>query len=243
VDEIIPGFSYFLHDELKVAEVKQMKQFLKVRYSSELVENMTANLFFKYCKVAYAANGTKSHPGFENQISGRDLYKRLADGRDGGLLKLPADSTKAFLAWLQSSEKNGSHPWEIYRGGNSTHISLAVSWEEYYKKFKVHLSAFSSSRLSETCRIALAFDKAKLAFNLSNSDSYRFRLYQEDYIGVVPEGHPIKYAWQSFPETFNVCDCLHLYDFKDEQGRKFLAPVAKIHQLISWFPLPVVRLK
>ena len=52
-------------------------------------------------------------------------YYRHADGRDDGLKKIDPDSAEAFADWLENREKGG-HPWEVCRGGNSTHVSLYV---------------------------------------------------------------------------------------------------------------------
>lgn len=48
-------------------------------------------------------------------------YYRHADGRDDGLKKIDPDSAEAFADWLENREKGG-HPWEVCRGGNSTHV-------------------------------------------------------------------------------------------------------------------------
>lgn len=34
------------------------------------------------------------------------------------------DDPEAFHAWLHDYSRGGGHPWEVCRGGNSTHVSL-----------------------------------------------------------------------------------------------------------------------
>src|SRR6478672_7667006 len=125
---------------------------------------MTLELFLKYCAVAYQANpATFEESGFGKKerfkfgLSGLEYYRLYADGRHGGLLDIDPKSPEAFSEWYNSKKWQGCHPWEIYRGGNSTHIDLEVSKHRYKEGWSVTLSAFSSTRLVETCRIALAF--------------------------------------------------------------------------------------
>jgi hypothetical protein len=42
-----------------------------------------------------------------------EKYRRTADGRDGGLLALPARNPSAFRSWFESRAWSGSHPWEL----------------------------------------------------------------------------------------------------------------------------------
>jgi hypothetical protein len=57
-----------------------------------------------------------------------ELYKRIADGRDNGLTEIALDSADEFVRWQNGELQkfNGNHPWEVIRGGNSTHVSLFV---------------------------------------------------------------------------------------------------------------------
>lgn len=100
----------------------------------------------------------------------------------------------------------------------------------------MHLTAFSSTRLVETCRIALALKKAGLKFTINHKESYLKRLLGEDYIGILPEGSGIKYGWHEFPKEFNVADCIYYSWFKDDYG-KTVEPMTEIKQIITWFPI------
>ena len=46
-------------------------------------------------------------------------------GGTRGLSKLDGDSPEAFARWLKERPRTG-HPWEVCRGGNSTHIDCIV---------------------------------------------------------------------------------------------------------------------
>ena len=222
--------------ELSPAALNAMIEMLKTPHRGEPLPEMTSAAFFAYCRIAYMAN-PESHPIDEmRDADGREMYRKWADGRDEGLAALPPDDAGAFDAWYHDKARFGGHPWEIYRGGNSTHISLAVVKTEDGKGWDIHLTAFSSTRLAETCRIALALRDAGLRFTLSHADSYLKRLLAEDYVGVVPEGGDIKYGWHHFPKEFEVADCIHFSWFKDDDG-KSIRPLREIRNLVAWFPV------
>jgi hypothetical protein len=236
VNTLIPDYYDFSKD-FSSSEMKQILDFLHRYQKDTTIEAPTAGLYFEYCRIAYLANrGNKSsfYEKLDTKMTGQEMYKRWADGRDGGLSDLPLESSEAFQAWYNDKSRMGDHPWEIYRGGNSTHIDLAVVNE--YNSWKIKLIAFSSSRLVETCRIALALQKANLPFELEHAESYRKRLCAEDNIGVLPEEDSIAYGWHRFPDEFNVADCMHYSWFKDD-NKKSLLPMVQIKSLITWFPV------
>jgi hypothetical protein len=199
-------------------------------------EKMTAKIYFDYCKAAYLANGRKTHDTLDPSMSGRELYRRWADNRDGGLKELPLKSEESFERWYEGDSWRGGHPWEIYRGGNSTHIDLAVTRTSGTKKWEVLLEGFSSTRLVEACRIALALKRKGLPFTLRNTDSYLARLTGTDWIGIIPEYEEIKYAYHGFPKNWHVADCIHYSWLREE-----VPNIRIVKRNISWFPLPYIE--
>jgi hypothetical protein len=233
IKQLIPEFMPF-HQEFSPAEMKQILTFLMAPSAETKIEVMTAGIYFGYCRITYLANPDRFKEELNENMSGRDMYRRWADGRDGGISKLPLDDANAFQEWYEDKGRIGDHPWEIYRGGNSTHIDLAVVKE--HGAWKIKIIAFSSTRLVETCRIALALKKAGMPFELEHAESYLSRLLAEDYVGVLPESESIKYGWHHFPKEFQVADCIHYSWFKNESGRS-LVPMAKIKSLVTWLPI------
>ena len=61
----------------------------------------------------------------------------------------------------------GGHPWEIYRGGNTTHIALGVI--ERHEGWSVYLWGSSTKRMAETIRIALALTKVNLPVEIHDA--------------------------------------------------------------------------
>jgi hypothetical protein len=235
VHALIPEYMRF-DRELTRRELAALIRMLKSHEPDASLPGMTGGRFFEYCRAAYLAN-PKTHVGAKGSgLSGQAMYKKWADGRDGGLSDLPLEDEAAFEKWYREGAATGGHPWEVFRGGNSTHIDLYVRRESPEKGWQIQISAFSSTRLAEACRMALAFQAKGLPFRLDHRDSYLRRLLAEDYVGVVPEGGDIKYGWHQFPKEFNVSDCIHFPWFKDDAG-KSLRPMREIKDLVTWFPI------
>ena len=228
--------------ELKEKEKKNLIKLL-LNMDCDPLPEMTLGQYLKYCEIAYQANPKTfeehlfgKRQKFEYGLSGLEYYQRYADGRHGGLLDIDFESPEAFSKWYHSSEWHGSHPWEIYRGGNSTHISLSVSEHPFKPGWTVNLTAFSSTRLAETCRIALAFAKEGLSFYLDHRESFLKRILAEDWIGVLPEEADLKYGWHLFPEKYAVADCIHLnWIFETNPHQRRLLR-NQLKSLVFWLP-------
>lgn len=199
---------------------------------------MTTNDYFDYCKIAYLAAQHENNTIDEN-LSGREMYQRYADGRDEGLLSIAPNSTKAFAQWLDSEHpkrSSGGHPWEIKRGGNTTHIDLFVERPSYYLKenFKVVLLARSLGRLKETINMFLALYDAGLPISIIHPEAIRMRLLAQDNIGIVPSQYSLHRANQHFHEHQHVYDVLHYDDLGKYKVR--------LKPFITWEPLPILKL-
>ena len=232
VRELLPHWLP-IEKELTANEIKETLALLD---NPDPNPQSTMNLqrFLEYCRVAYQAN-PETFSNFRPGLSGREYYARYADGRDGGLLKIEENSPESFVQWYESKERQGCHPWEIYRGGNSTHIDLGVVRAEK-GEWSIYLDAFSSTRLVETCRIALALNNASLPFRFCNKESYKARLLAEDWVGVVPEGVSLSYAWQEFPKEWKVADAIHLSRIIDENPGRRAALRNQLRQIVYWLP-------
>lgn len=202
-------------------------------------EKMTAKDFFAYCKIAYLASQDKNE-SIEKHLSGREMYRLYADGRDDGLLSIDPDSQKEFAEWIDGThpkKTTGGHPWEIKRGGNTTHIDLTVYRPSYSIKnsFKVELRAAAISRLKETINMFLAIYDAGLPIAIANPEAIRQRLLAQDNIGIVPCYDSLHRANQYFPEHQYVYDVLHLDDLGRYKNR--------VKPFITWEPLPILKPK
>jgi hypothetical protein len=83
---------------------------------------MTAGKFYEYCSIGYKANRYENLEG----LTAKEQYYKMADGRDEGLSELDEDSAGQFEVWYNDRHRGGGHPWEVCRGGNSTHIEAGT---------------------------------------------------------------------------------------------------------------------
>ena len=219
------------------------------REENSQVVDMTANKFFEYCRIAYLASERKEDH-FDHNLSGRELYSRHADGRCGALLEIDPDSPDQFLAWLDGKipcdRDCGDHPWEIKRGGNTTHIDLYVCRPREYGWFpkndnadpklartvSVGLRGHHICRIVETVKMFLALHKAGFPITIDDADEVRDRLAGLGWMGIIPESRSLHRGWQEFPANFHVADVMHFSEFG--RARRFALP------FVSWKPMPVI---
>lgn len=107
----------------RLDKLKKIADALKNQNYPVKIPRMTADDYFRYCEICYDANDYFKKS--QKKLSPLKKYRDIADGRDGGLCSIEGNSEEAFNEWYHHGKVPGSHPWEICRGGNSTHISLA----------------------------------------------------------------------------------------------------------------------
>ncbi len=193
-----------------------------------VLSKMTANEFFRICEICYDANDY-----FEDKkkaLSPLEKYLAMSDGRDAGLRNIPEDSAEEFSKWYHSWEVVGAHPWEICRGGNSTHISLFVSETE--NNWKITLAGSSIGRVEETVRMAVALHDNKIPFELRDAEEILRMVTGNDFIGIVPDNVFPRYCHSLFPREDRIIDFMNL-KFLDEFipeiiGKAFWYPLEEI---------------
>ena len=215
--------------------IKLVEAGLTRRHEATLA-SMTANDFFNYCKIAYIG-GQRKDDSIDEELSGREMYKRYADGRHEGLLDIAGDSPEEFASWIDGKhpkKETGGHPWEIKRGGNTTHIDLSVSRPMYSKEgFIVTLRGASFTRLNEAIRMFLAIHDVGLPILIDDPEGIRKRLLGQDHIGIVPSYDALHRANQHFHLHESVYDVMHY----DELGRY----KRSVLPFITWEPLPILK--
>ncbi|KAF0126484.1 MAG: Uncharacterized protein FD189_1361 [Elusimicrobia bacterium] len=232
---LLPGWMP-IASELSKKELKDILEILR-KPAPESGRAMTLDRFLEYCRVAYQANpSTFKRTGFRPGLSGREYYKRYADGRHDGLLDIAPRSAEAFARWYKRGSRGG-HPWEIYRGGNSTHIDMYVVRRDIRPGgWEIHLRALSSTRMIETCRIAAALARAGLPFIVDDARSYIDRLLDQDWVGIIPRDEDVSYAWQSFPAEWGVRDCVRLEWFYEGSSKPRSRINARLRAVAHWLP-------
>ena len=171
------------------------------------IEKMTANDFYSYCALGYAANKYKG-----TDLPLRQQYEKHADGRDDGLGEIDPDSADAFHDWLYNREYHGGHPWEVCRGGNSTHVSLYVHHDDngYY----LSVAGDAWNRTVESVKFFLALRHAGLPVFMFEAKILSDRLLEKEKIGIVPDGITPAYCGSHFPDE-KIIDFMNL-PFEDQ---------------------------
>lgn len=174
------------------------------------LERMTANDFYRFCSIGYHANGYSGLDG----LSLREQYEAHADGRDEGLGEIDADSPEAFQKWFEDQERHGGHPWEVCRGGNSTHVALFVRHDE--KGYYLEVDGRSWSRCIETTKFFLALSHQGLPVVVDDGKVMAARFLGTDKIGIVPDGVFPRYCETLFPGE-KILDFMNLpFEKRDE---------------------------
>lgn len=194
------------------------------------LEKMTAGEFFRICEICYNANSYFRNSQF--QLTPKEKYLKMADGRDGGLRELEENSPSAFQEWYHSSSWLGGHPWEICRGGNSTHISLYIS--EVQGKWRVRLAGSSIVRVEETVKMTVTLYDNGVPFELSDAENILLMVTGNDYIGIVPKYIFPRYCHGLFPKEDHIIDFMNQEYDKDKTSKI----VGKTH----WSPLDRITL-
>ena len=203
--EALPDSEHYIIDEMTPSE-RQEFQDIAYHFKEETVmskppiSGFSAADYFHCCTLCFDAAGLGDN---DQGLSPRDRYKKHADGRHGGLLNLPEKSSDAFLKWLTSSEWHGTHPWEIRRGGNATHISLGAFAEG--NGVRMALTGSATTRAAETMKMALALWRAGIQFILHDEDLHLRRVKGEDWIGLYPDSYRLSGRY-FFPTDIDITD-------------------------------------
>ena len=211
---------------LRKADINLLKKIVK--QSTEDAEQnylpeMTSGKFFDFCRLGYIANNYFKG----KELTSLEMYKAFADGRHEGLTKIDPDSVEAFAEWYRT-RSGGGHPWEICRGGNSTHISLYV--ERRNSKWRLYLAGSSVVRVNETVKFALAFYRNQIPFILGDAEEIYNMVCGTDYIGIVPQEYTPRY-------------CHSLFEDDDERIIDFMnlgwEETDKIIPAAEWYPIVI----
>jgi len=197
--------------------------------SNGITTKMSAQKYFDYCKIAYTVSA-QYDTSLDTSLSGREMYRRYADGRHEGLLDIDEQSEQEFADWLNErhpKRKKGGHPWEIRRG----RIWLYVMRTGNDQSSKISLSGGITSNLVEEIKMYNAFREADLPISISNLQQKRSRLCLQDKLGVLPIFESTLHVEYEFEEE-------EIYDgiYYEELG----AYKEQLTPFINWKTLPLL---
>jgi len=213
--------------ELGAENLKKFEHIVNNLDESRIIAQMTANDFLRFCEIGYDAN--QYFKDAEKTMSPVEKYQAFADLRHGGLLDIDTDSPEAFRKWYEGGSWAGTHPWEICRGGNTTHVSLQVAREG--KGWKLYLDGFY--RAVEAAKMAIALFEKEVPFVLNKKDEMLRMLKGLDYLGVVPENVTPRYCHSTFPAEDRINDFLNPWNDPEL--------VAVVKARAEWYPVEALH--
>lgn len=201
--------------DISKSEIEEFEKLINEQSNKKEIRNklekITANDFYNACYLGYTENQYKD----VQKYTPKEAYYKYADGRDEGLKEIDINSAEEFSNWYFDQTRYGGHPWEISRGGNSTHIDLGVINEK--GKWYYFLRGKSFGRSIETIKFYLALTRKGLPVYLEDGQEILNRLLGKDKIGIVPDFVIPRYCESEFPEE-KILDFIHLpYDEKKEK--------------------------
>ena len=114
-------------------------------------------------------------------------------------MEIAEESSEAFRDWYDDTNRYGGHPWEVCRGGNSTHVSLYVYKDRQKGDYYFVVDGRSESRFIEAINFYLAIRDMNLPVVLNDSGLLLARLKGEENLGIVPRGIIPRYCEGRFP--------------------------------------------
>ena len=232
------------------------KSFIKENDKEHIgrMKTMTANDFFKACAAGYLACGYEG-----TDLTPAEQYLKHADGRDEGLTGtghglnegpgIDFDDPKAWDNWYFDRNRSGGHPWEVCRGGNSTHIDLYVCHDEHYLGYLLRSGQITEEeynqrmvnagyyfsvrgkswgRSVEAVNFFVAIREAGYPVMLEDAEGILARFEGTDLIGIVPANSPTRYCEDRFPAKYGtILDFMHV----DEEDME------KFGDQIEWLPV------
>lgn len=223
-----PEYKKWVLEDMPASLLAEFKALLLSGANDEMkigrLPQMTANDFYRACAIGYKACG---YDGTDAPLV--DQYFLHADGRDEGLsgrgdglnrgTGIDLDDPDAWEHWYFNREIRGGHPFEVCRGGNSTHVDLFVSHDRKNIDWKVRTGRISQEeadrhergfyftvggkhRAAEAVKFYMAITAAGLPVILSEADEILARFEATDYVGIVPHSVTPKYCESMFSSKY-----------------------------------------
>ena len=202
--------------------ISLMQEFKKDAEPSDRLDKMTADLFFECCSLGYEINDY-----IIDGLTPKEQYKKYADGRDAGLLKIDSTSFEEYENWRNDKNRFGGHPWEVMRGGNSTHVDFypCVDDKGYYFMLR------GDYRKKEVAMFYLALHRKGIPVGVINGKQIANAFAGTNRIGIVPNEVFPRYCHEMFPNE-DVIDFVNIYD--DEMDL--------IKDYVTWYEIPEIHL-
>lgn len=226
---VSPDSKEYDQDDLSEEEIKTFCKCMKDNHK-EYAEGMTSGKFFDACLIGYKVNGLDC-----DGLTSREAYLRWSDRRDDGLSKINEDSADELIRWKKGElqEFNGHHPWEIFRGGNSTHVDFGIDFEiSHPERTEFFIAGYH--RQKEVVRMYLALKNAGIHVYVWGAEELCERLTGQGKVGIVPNGVTPRYCQSWFPNE-SIESFINIHTYEDDYE--------EIVKRTDWDPVTYSRLK
>jgi hypothetical protein len=187
-----------------VSKFAELAEFQKNPEEWMYLKEITADEYFRFCGICY---DTTYYFGEEHDdLTPREKYWRMADGRHGGLLDIMGDSPGEFTWWYRSGGASAAHPWEICRANREGPILLEIERADW--GWKVVLGSSATVRTEETVRMAVALFIKGIPFVMPAVHDILRMLRGEDFVGIVPAGVDPRYSHHHFPAEDEIVEVI-----------------------------------
>ena len=173
-------------------------------------------------------------------LSGYGLHRNGEIGKKSSTPSTPMGGTRDCPSWteiplkpllggLKERPRTG-HPWEVCRGGNSTHIDCIVHRDAH--GYYLVVAGLAETRTIEAVRFFLALHRAGVPVCIRNAEKLKARLTERSPSASWPEGVFPAYCHARFPGE-DIVDFMNLPREHQDELAKYC----------RWQPIPVPRMK
>lgn len=171
----------YILDKLLPQEEKEkiIKDYNRLSKNNFNLKGCSLNEYFNITSICYKSVFGKKVA----KLSPLEMYKRFADGRDGGMLSIKNwESRREFLNWYKDDKWSGSHPFEIIFSWHRHGIHLYPP--SSYNSWRYSLRVTNYSYAEDYIKMVRILIKRKVPFIAYNLEEVLDYLRGETYFTV-----------------------------------------------------------
>jgi hypothetical protein len=167
-------------------DIDDLRSFLENEDRQADAANLTAGYFYRACRTAYLSAGYGERMvGWKEKkklsdLTPKEAYLAMADGRDEGLRDIPEDSVGAFIEW-KKRKQSGGHPNEVFCGG--PYIGTKINPDG---SGKILIWCFYAASRKEAVLSYLGIRRAGMPAVLADGENFLKSYLGLDTIHIVP---------------------------------------------------------
>lgn len=224
--KLLPDEQWFHMTDDELAECERNLSKLDERgYPRSYKDTFSVNDYLTACEAGYR----DAYPDKIQGMTKEEMYKRFADDRDGGLLKIDRSSPEAFAEWYAIDDKweieNPSHLWETISGSSRTRMHMYVSRNDHGWYMMINGSHYTC--IDDTLRFLNGVSRTGMPVGIYQGETLLDIIKGNKRTGIIPcEYDASGFMYGGFPVT----DVYHFMELPCE-------PVEGLLEEIEWLPI------